>query len=312
VGGTGLSRSLVDEVRQGSPLAGDRITPGPYLATSYGPPWGGIQGAGISTSGGLPIGGGAPRWYMIATAPAFIQQGTFVYIWPNPFGWRGPFFAADTGGAIIGRRIDFYDWRGRTMQDRWGARSVTVSDRRLEDGSPSSASSGDTSVKNAANPAGCGDAGDLTVSGTAGLVVVAPGADRPGVPTQQVVLAFLRQVAGILGRTLIVTTGSNHSQYASSGNESDHWVGLAGDLGSVANGFAINGQGGTHIAAAALRAAGVHEQEAWNLADAGGGHNVCFRGWRIQVIWRTGGHYDHVHVGLRHGCAFTGVQSFQI
>ena len=28
------------------------------------------------------------------------------------------------------------------------------------------------------------------------------------------------------------------------------------------------------------------------------GHNVCLAGYRIQVIWRTAGHYDHVHIGV--------------
>lgn len=308
VGGTGISRALVDEVRSASPFAGTQITPGTYVSTAYGPPWGGIQGAGVSTSGGLPIGGGAPRWYMIAIWPALIAHGTFVYIWPNPFGWRGPFFAADTGGDIVGRRIDFYDWRGRAIQDRWGVRTVTVSARPIP-------AAGSLDAPAALEPVtatrGCGGE-DLTVAGASGKVVLAPAADRPGVPTQEPVLDFLRGVAGIAGRTLIITTGSNHSQYASSGNESDHWVGLAADLGSVANGFAINGQGGTMIAAAALQAAGVEERDAWRLANAGGGHNVCHNGWRVQVIWRTGGHYDHVHVGLRRGCSFTGVQTFQI
>ena len=87
---------------------------------------------------------------------------------------------------------------------------------------------------------------------------------------------------------------------------------MAADLGSVANRFELNGAGGTRIAAAGLRAAGVSEAEAWRLANYGGGHDVCYRGWRVQVIWRTGDHYDHVHIGLRWGCPFSGVRSFEI
>jgi 3D (Asp-Asp-Asp) domain-containing protein len=315
VGGTGISRPLVRTVRSGSPYAGPRIAPGRYSATAYGPPWGGIQGAGIATSGGLPIRGGAPRWYMIATSPTAIQHGNFVFIWPNPFGWKGPFFSADTGGAIVGNRIDFYDWRGRASQLRWGLRSVEVSDE------PIVASGGGAPTPRAVEPIAqgpgspaCqpGEGGSLALPGAKGKVVVAPGADRPGVPTQQPVLDFLARVAGIAGRTLVITTGSNHSQYSSSGNVSDHWVGMAADLGSVANGFPINGDRGTKIAAAALRAAGVSERQAWTLAAAGGGHDVCYRDWRVQVIWRTGDHYDHDHIGLRRGCSFDGVQTFQI
>ena len=126
VGGTGISRPLVRRVQTDSPYAGALITPGRYLSTSYGPPWNALNGPGLATSGGLPIRGGAPRWYMVATDPTAIAHGTFVYVWPNPFGWAGPFFAADTGGAILSRRIDFYDWRGRASQLRWGTRPVTV------------------------------------------------------------------------------------------------------------------------------------------------------------------------------------------
>jgi 3D (Asp-Asp-Asp) domain-containing protein len=314
VGGTGISRPLVEQVRSGSPYAGSRITPGRYGTTAYGPPWGGIQGAGISTSGGLAIRGGAPRWYMIATSPAAIQHGNFVFIWPNPFGWKGPFFSADTGGAIVGHRIAFYDWRGRATQLRWGLRTVEVSDVPVVavGGGAPTALAVEPIAEGAAPECDTVEDGSLALPGIKGRVVLAPGADRPGMPTKRPVLDFLARVAGIAGRTLIVTTGSNHSQYSSSGNVSDHWLGMAADLGSVANGFTFNGAGGTRIAAAALRAAGVPEERAWRLAASGGGHNVCFRGWRVQVIWRTGDHSDHDHIGLRHGCSFGGVQTFQL
>ncbi len=315
VGGTGISRPLVAKVRAGSPHAGPRMTPGRYLSTAYGPPWGGIQGNGIATSGGLPIAGGAPRWYMVAADPTYLQHGNFVYIWPNPFGWKGTFFVADTGGAILSRRVDFYDWRGRATQYRWGTRSVDVSARPIAatgGGAPDASTI--EPVAQGPGAIGCDSAaaGSLAVPGAKGKVVLAPGADRPGMPTQRPVLDFLARVAGVVGHKLIITTGSNHSQFTSGGSVSDHWVGLAADLGSVANGFAINGEGGTRIAAASLRAAGVPERRAWQLARSGGGHDVCYRGWRIQTIWRTGDHYDHDHIGLRRGCSFTGVRSFQI
>ena len=99
------------------------LTPGRYLSTAYGPPWGGIQGAGQARAAGWSIAGGAPRWYMIAVDPLLIGHGRLVYAWPNPFGWPGPFLAADTGAAILGRRLDFYDWRGRPTQLRWGQRA---------------------------------------------------------------------------------------------------------------------------------------------------------------------------------------------
>jgi 3D (Asp-Asp-Asp) domain-containing protein len=315
VGGTGISRPLVERVRSTSPYAGTTVIEGRYSATAYGPPWGGIQGPGLATSGGLPIGGGAPRWYTIAVDPRLIGHGTFVYIWPNPFGWKGPFFAADTGGAIVGNRIDFYDWRGRASQLRWAMRDVAVAQHPLVAGR------GGSTDPAAIEPIGSGlgsiacelaAGGSLELPGAKGEVTVEPGADRPGVPTQKPVLDFPARVAGVAGRPLVISTGSSHSRYTSSGHVSDHWVGMAADLGSVANGFNVNGAGGTRIAAAALRAAGVSEAEAWRLANAGGGHDVCYRGWRVQVIWRTGDHYDHVHVGLRLGCSFRGVRHFEI
>jgi 3D (Asp-Asp-Asp) domain-containing protein len=77
------------------------------------------------TSGGLEIAGGSPKRYVIATDPRVISLGQWVYAWPNPFGWRGPFLAADTGGGIKGRTVDFYDWRGRAHQARWN-RETTI------------------------------------------------------------------------------------------------------------------------------------------------------------------------------------------
>lgn len=318
VGGTGISRPLVERVRASS-QAGRRITPGQYNSTAYGPPWGGIQGAGIATSGGLPIRGGSPRWYMIAVDPAFIGHGSFVYLWPNPFGWKGPFLAADTGGAIKSRRIDFYDWRGRATQLRWGGRNVRASAKPIAaaGGGAPSAQNVSAPIEQGAGSAGCaagagGEAGSLSAPGPKGPVTLAPGADRAGTRTKQVLLDFLARVAGVANRRLIITTGTNHSQFSSSGNVSDHWSGMAADLGSVANKFPNGGGAGTTIAAAALRTAGIPEGRALSLAQSGGGHSVCYRGWRVQVIWRTGGHFDHDHIGLHRGCSSKGVQTFQI
>jgi hypothetical protein len=63
---------------------------------------------------------------MVAVDPALIGHGRLIYLWPNPFAWAGPFLAADTGGAIQQRRIDFYDWRGRRTQRAWGRRATTL------------------------------------------------------------------------------------------------------------------------------------------------------------------------------------------
>jgi len=312
VGGTGIQRPLVERVRSTSPFAGKKITPGTYGTTAYGPPWGGIQGAGQATAGSLPIRGRSPRWYMVAVDTDLISHGTFVYIWPNPFGWKGPFLAADTGGAIQGRRIDFYDWRGRTTQRGWGLKQSRVSSKPIAGGGQANS---EAEAPAAAGPAaGACDAapGSLAAPGQDGKVVIYPGADRPGVKTRKPVIDFLKRTAGVYGQQIILTTGTAHGRLSSAGQVSDHWVGLGADMGSVANKFQDGGKKGTQMAAAALRAAGVPAAIALGKASSGGGHNVCYRGWRIQVIWRTGDHLDHIHVGLRRACNFKGIQTFQI
>ncbi len=98
--------------------------PGSWVATSYGPPWGGIQGNGV-TATGLNLSAGPPA-YEVAVDPRVIALRSYVHVAPNPFGTSSAFYAGDTGGAIIGKHVDIYDWRGRASQDAWGTRTVTV------------------------------------------------------------------------------------------------------------------------------------------------------------------------------------------
>jgi 3D (Asp-Asp-Asp) domain-containing protein len=93
-----------------------------FESTAYGPPWGGIQGEG-TTATGINL-HDSPHKYIIAVDPSVIPLHSRMSIWPNPFGYQGTFAAEDTGGAIQGNRIDFYDWKGRGHQDAWGRRSV--------------------------------------------------------------------------------------------------------------------------------------------------------------------------------------------
>lgn len=97
---------------------------GTFSATSYGPPWGGINGTGV-TATGVDL-TSAPAKHLIAVDPSVIPLGSKVRVWPNPFGYTGTFGAEDTGGAILGKRIDIYDWRGRDEQLAWGERDVQV------------------------------------------------------------------------------------------------------------------------------------------------------------------------------------------
>lgn len=97
---------------------------GRFDSTSYGPPWGGINGTGITATGVNLM--DAPEKYIVAVDPNVIPLHSKLRITPNPFGYRGAFKAEDTGGAILGNRIDFYDWRGRDEQLGWGERPVKV------------------------------------------------------------------------------------------------------------------------------------------------------------------------------------------
>ena len=97
---------------------------GSWVATAYGPPWGGIEGGGI-TATGLNLTAG-PAAYEIAVDPRLIPLGSYVHIQPNPFNTTSSFYAGDTGSAITGKHIDIYDWRGRPDQNAWGQRTVTI------------------------------------------------------------------------------------------------------------------------------------------------------------------------------------------
>jgi 3D (Asp-Asp-Asp) domain-containing protein len=97
---------------------------GSWVATAYGPPWGGINGDGITATGvNLTTG---PAVFEVAVDPSVIALGSYVHVQPNPFDTRTAFYAGDTGGAIIGEHVDIYDWQGRAAQLAWGERTVSV------------------------------------------------------------------------------------------------------------------------------------------------------------------------------------------
>lgn len=94
------------------------------ISTAYGPPWEGIQGTGVTATGiDLRLG---QHYYIIAVDPRVIPLHSHCAVDPNPFGLVVVFRAEDTGGAILGNHIDFYDWRGRAKQLAWGKRYVDV------------------------------------------------------------------------------------------------------------------------------------------------------------------------------------------
>jgi hypothetical protein len=135
-----------------------------------------------------------------------------------------------------------------------------------------------------------------------GKVIVAPGADRAGVPTKRVVKNFVSLIAGSIGEPITIGTGTNHNQYTVDGNISDHWSGNAGDLP-----VPIDSPQGDMIAGRALMLLGVSRGQARQMAQQGGLFNITprsgiLKGRRVQVIWKTnqgGNHHNHVHVGIQ-------------
>lgn len=176
VQGTGITPGELAAVRSNSAGA-RRFVGGLFASTAYGPPWGVDpssridQGAGIATAGGLRLNGGAPRKYFVAVDPSLISLGQLIYAWPNPFGWRGAFLAADTGGLVKGKEIDFYDWRGRDSQLGWST-PTEVSDQPISPLGPAASPADTTPSPSSAAPipdpcAGGAAAGSLgQLSGT--------------------------------------------------------------------------------------------------------------------------------------------------
>jgi hypothetical protein len=138
--------------------------------------------------------------------------------------------------------------------------------------------------------------------GVPGKVIMAPGANLPGRLVTPVTLNFLAQVAGIYGKTLVCTTGTNHSYLTVDGRVSDHASGHACDFGMTANGGTDDSPVGDAIANACLRAAGDGPSLAKYEAMSGGLYTREHHGLRIQCIWKTyegGNHHNHVHIGAK-------------
>lgn len=142
----------------------------------------------------------------------------------------------------------------------------------------------------------------LAGGGVGGKVIVAPGANRAGAPLQRIALDYVAAMAGLYGRPIVISTGTNHDQLTVDGNVSDHWDGHAADLGMAANHGTRGGPVGDALMTACLEVAGEPRQRARAEARRGGLYTLHHGGLRIQCIWKTyagGDHYTHVHVGVR-------------
>lgn len=139
VQGTGVTPAELKLIRS-HPYAGNKVTPGTYSGTVYGPPWPLLAGT-PDTSTGLELGSPnhGKKKYIVAMDPQLNNYGAFVYVWPNPHNWTGPFIVADTGqGRSDG--IDFWEWRGMDQMEKWGRRNVKVSDSPIKQPPSSSGS----------------------------------------------------------------------------------------------------------------------------------------------------------------------------
>lgn len=157
--GTGVTAAEITAARK-HPLGGTTVVPSSnYVTTAYAPAAGGINcdvgGRCGSTASGIRVDGGKRRAYIVASNPRMNKYGAFAYIWPNPYGWTGPFVVADTGGNFDGSdgrfRIDFYVWgdKGETFSNKWGRRSnIRVSSEPIvSSGTANAAASSSTQLR---------------------------------------------------------------------------------------------------------------------------------------------------------------------
>ena len=199
-------------------------------------------------------------------------------------------------GAPVGAPIDAYRTAVRAYNGS-GPAAEAYADRVLADAHLYATATNPTADSGVA----CADAA-LEGSGVPGKVVIAPGANRPGAGLQPVLLDYVARMAGLYGKPIVISTGTNHSQYTVDGNVSDHWDGHGADLGMAANGGTDDSPVGDRLATACLAVAGVPPPQAARQAQTGGLFTITHAGLRIQCVWKTdqgGNHHNHVHVGVR-------------
>jgi hypothetical protein len=117
VAGTGVTQAELAAARRIPGLGGMRLTAGVYSPTAYFPsphaPATNCAATCVSTASGIRVNNATRRAYLIASNPQLNQYGALAYIWPNPYGWTGPFVIADTGSAFrASGRLDFYIFLG--------------------------------------------------------------------------------------------------------------------------------------------------------------------------------------------------------
>ncbi|HEV7806759.1 MAG TPA: hypothetical protein VGO80_13120 [Solirubrobacteraceae bacterium] len=321
VAGTGVTPAELTAARSIRNLGGKKITEGTYSPTAYFPnphaPATNCAATCTSTASGIRVNNATRRAYLVASNPRLNQYGALAYIWPNPYGWTGPFVVADTGSDFHSAgRLDFYVFidTGQTWQQalakayQWGpANQVTVSATPIRPGGPSIATTPFTP-----GIPDLGPGGTPLLAPSAPTDDVAPGGDAAacGAPTAPGSLGALtgtpeqivnRVVAyahdhGFPAVTADTVRTANGVHGATvSGSRSDHQgppdYAWAADIS--------NGTAPTTEEDALARTLATAFDLTWPGAGLASGGNSQYR---VQLIFRTcdgGDHFTHLHIGIR-------------
>ena len=125
------------------------------------------------------------------------------------------------------------------------------------------------------------------VAGAAGEVSRAGGLTNPGGGWAGAEAPALA-IAKLSG--LPITSQKRDRKLTASGNPSDHWT---GSTQSYAVDLGTSGAAGDRAFMKIVTALGRPDLK------PGSWHNLNIGGYRYQIGWRTKGHYDHIHVGVK-------------
>jgi 3D (Asp-Asp-Asp) domain-containing protein len=321
VAGTGVTRAELAAARRLPGVGGTRLTAGTYSPTAYFPnphaPATNCSSTCTSTASGIRVDNATRRAYLIASNPSLNQYGALAYIWPNPYGWAGPFVVADTGGAFHrAGRLDFYifigpgeSWQSALARAyQWGpANQVKLSAAPIRPGGPTVATSplglgpgdlGPGATPPPLPPAATGSSTTSAAVSACGTPVV-PGSlgELSGTPEQivnRVVLYAHDHGFPSVTPASVRAANDAHSILTSSGNTSDHKgppdVAWAAD---ISNGTT------TREEDELARTLATAFHLTWPGAGLVTGGTAEYR---IQLIYRTcggGDHFTHVHLGVK-------------
>jgi hypothetical protein len=320
VAGTGVTPAELTAARSIPNLGGKKLTEGTYSPTAYFPnphaPATNCAATCTSTASGIRVNNATRRAYLVASNPRLNQYGALAYIWPNPYGWTGPFVVADTGSDFHSAgRLDFYVFidAGQTWQQalakayQWGpANQVTVSATPIRPGGPSIATTpltpgipdlgpGGTPLLAPSAPtddvAPAGDAaacGAPTAPGSLGALTGTP----EQIVNRVVAHAHDHGFPAVTADTVRTANGVHGATV--SGSRSDHQgppdYAWAADIS--------NGTAPTTEEDALARTLATAFDLTWPGGLASGGNSE----YRVQLIYRTcdgGDHFTHVHIGIR-------------